>query len=109
MHPMPRSGTAPLGQAAIPFGFSDGRSRATDQRRGLRNRECRTLLSARFRIDRAVPNEFKDRKRFPVEGTELIAHAFISLRVEVGFFRHFFHFLWNGFPTLALFVWIGVD
>src|SRR3546814_20121551 len=33
MHPMPRSGTAPLGQAALPFGFSAGSSRATDQRR----------------------------------------------------------------------------
>src|SRR3546814_14531077 len=85
MHPMPRSGTAPLGQAAIPFGFSDGRSRATDQRRGLRNRECRTLLSARFRIDRAVPNAFKDRKRFPVEGTEIIAHEIIrSEELRVG-------------------------
>ena len=93
MHPMTRSRTAPLGQAAIPFGFSDGGRRATDQRRGLRNRECRPLLGARFRIERAVANAFKDRKRFPVEGTEIIAHEIISLRVEGGFCRHFCHFL----------------
>src|SRR3546814_2060470 len=36
MHPMPRSGTAPLGQAAIPFGFSDGRSRPTEDRKSTR-------------------------------------------------------------------------